>query len=135
MILTIYSDNLTLYGDNLTLYEEAAAATDTRQPGGWLPVIYLDKNNRPIGLEEIEERALEAVPESVEPQVEAAIEKIEAQGTDAAAFDAIAAQYQLLATLLQRFDDVLAMELQARAMEAARQAEDERDIEILMMAI
>jgi hypothetical protein len=108
---------------------------EVRQPGGWLPIVYLDKNNRPIGLEEIKEQALEAVPESVEPQVEAAIEKIEAQGTDAAAFDAIAAQYRILAGLLAQLDDVLAMELQARAMEAARRAEDERDVEILMMVI
>ena len=105
-----------------------------RQPGGWLPIIYLDKNGRPVGLEEIKEQAIEAVPEAVEPKVEAAIEKIEAL-SDRAAFDAIAAQYRVLAQLVKAFDDALAMELEARAMEAKRRADDEHDIEILMLAI
>ena len=108
---------------------------EVRQPGGWLPVIYLDKQGRPIGLEEIEERALEVVPEAVEPQVEAAIEKIEAQAVDSVAFDVIAAQYRILERLVREFDDALAMEMQARAMEAMRRAEDERDVEILMMVL
>ncbi len=108
---------------------------EVRQPGGWLPIIYLDRNNRPIGLDEIKQQAIEAVPESVEPKVEAAIERIEEVSGDAAAFDVVAAQYRILAGLLREFESALAMEMQARAMEAERRAEDERDIEILMMAI
>lgn len=105
-----------------------------RQAGGWLPVIYLDRNGKPIGLDEVKEQAIEAVPEAVEPKVEAAIEKIEAAG-ETAAFDVIAAQYRILAQLVRAFDDALALELQARAMEAKRRADDEHDIEILMLAL
>lgn len=135
MILQLYGNNLALYGDPLTLYAGGVQAVEERRPGGWLPVIYLDKNNRPVGLEEIKQQALEAVPEAQEAKVEAAIEKIEGLAGNTAAFDAIAAQYRLLAQLVQAFDDALAMELQARALEAKRRADDEYDIEILMLAI
>jgi hypothetical protein len=138
MILQLYGDNLTLYGENLTLYESGSVpATDTRQPGGWLPIIYLDRNNRPIDLEKLEEQAIEAAPE-VEAQIEAAFEAVEEaqEGqVDAAALEAIAEQFKVLAGLLARFDDLLALEMQARAYEALRRAEDERDVEILLMAL
>jgi hypothetical protein len=138
MILQLYSDNLTLYGENLTLYEsDVVPATDTRQPGGWLPIIYLDRNNRPIDLEKLEEQAVEAAPE-IEAQIEAAFEAVEEaqEGpVDSVALEAMAAQFKVLAGLLARFDELLAMEMQARAMEAMRQAEDERDVELLLMAL
>lgn len=115
----------------------APVATE-RQPGGWLPVIYLDRNNLPVDLEKLEEQALEAVPVEAEAQVEAAFEAVEAaqdSGIDAAALEAIAAQFKALAALLAQFDEALSLEMQARAYEAMRQAEDERDVELLLMAI
>lgn len=115
---------------------EIGPAVEVRQPGGWLPVIYLDRNNRPVGLDELKEQVLEAAPE--QPAVEAALEAVaEAQEgrIDVAALEVMAAQFKLLAGLLAQLDDALAMELQARAMEALRMAEDERDVEILLMAI
>lgn len=131
MNLTFGGNTLTFGGNILVFGGDTPVVTETRQPGGWLPVIYLDKNNRPVGLEEVKKQALEAVPEAVEAKVEAAIERIE----ETQAFDVIAAQYRILAGLVRAFDDALALELQARAMEAKRRADDENDIEILMLAI
>ena len=135
-VLRLNGDAFFINGDRLVFGTEVAppVASD-RQPGGWLPVIYLDKNNRPVGLNEVKQQALEAVPEAQEAKVEAAIERIEELAGNTAAFDAVAAQYRLLAQLVQAFDDALAMELQARALEAKRRADDEHDIEILMLAI
>ncbi len=115
-----------------------APAAEVRQPGGWLPVIYLDRNNKPVGLEEARSQALEAAPEDVELQIEAAFDRVEearAGAINAAALEAMAAQFRVLAGLLQQFDDLLAQEMQARAYEAMRRAEDERDVELLLMAL
>lgn len=115
-----------------------APAAETRQPGGWLPIVYLDRHGRPVDLEKLKEQALEAAPEEAEPAVEAAFEAVEAAQTaviDSAALEAMAAQFNALAGLLARFDEMLALEMQARAYEALRRAEDERDVEILMMAL
>lgn len=124
-----------IYADPDTFGAHTVSGGTTRQPGGFAPVIYLDRNNRPVGLSEVKKQALEAVPEAVEPKVEAAIERIEDLAGDTTAFAAVAAQYQLLARLVQAFDDALAMELQARALEAMRRAQDEDDVELLLMAI
>jgi hypothetical protein len=135
-VLRLNGDAFLINGNRL-VFGEDVTTEDTRQPGGWLPVVYLDRNNRPIDLEKLEERALEAAPE-VEAEIEAAFEAVEEaqEGqVDAMALDAIAAQYRILAGLVQAFDDALALELQARAMEAKRQADDEYDIEILLMAL
>jgi hypothetical protein len=135
-VLRLNGDAFFVNGDRLVFGVDAVTpATSDRQPGGWLPVIYLDKQGKPVGLNEVKEQALEAVPEAVEAQVEAAIEKIEAQAVDSVAFDVIAAQYRILERLVKEFDDALAMELMARAMEAKRRADDEYDVEILMLSI
>lgn len=125
----------TLYSDPDTFGSHNIGGATEFQPGDYAPVIYLDRNNRPVGLKEVKKQALEAVPEAVEPKVEAAIERIEELAGNTAAFDAVAAQYELLARLVQAFDDALAMELEARAREAQRRADDEHDIELLMLAI
>lgn len=132
MAALFFGGNRLTFGANPLVFgsEVTPPVAESRQPGGWLPVIYLDKNNRPVGLDEVRKQALEAVPEAVEAKVEAAIERIE----ETQAFDVIAAQYRILAGLVQAFDDALALELQARAMEAKRRADDESDIEILLMA-
>lgn len=136
-VLRINGDALLINGNRLVFGTDAPVTEDTvRQPGGWLPVIYLDRNNRPVGLDELKEQVLEAAPE--QPAVEAALDAVaEAQEgrVDVAALEVMAAQFKLLAGLLAQLDDALAMELQARAMEALRMAEDERDVEILLMAI
>ncbi len=136
-VLRINGDALLINGNRLVFgVDEPVTGEPTRQPGGWLPVIYLDRNNRPVGLDELKEQVLEAAPE--QPAVEAALEAVaEAQEgrIDVAALEVMAAQFKLLAGLLAQLDDALAIELQARAMEALRMAEDERDVEILLMAI
>lgn len=135
-VLLLNGDAFFVNGNRLVFGTDVEPpVTSDRQPGGWLPVIYLDKNNRPVGLEEVKQQALEAVPEAQEAKIEAAIDRIEELAGNTAAFDAIAAQYRLLAQLVRAFDDTLAMELQARAMEAKRRADDEYDIEILMLAL
>lgn len=134
-VLRLNGDAFFINGDRLVFGEDVTVTTTERQPGGFLPIIYLDRNNRPVGLNEVKKQAIDAVPEAVEPKVEAAIERIEAMAGDTAAFDAIAAQYRILARLVKAFDDALAMELEARALEAKRRADDEHDIEILMLAI
>ena len=137
-VLRLNGDAFLINGDRLVFGVDAPVTADTeRQPGGWLPVIYLDRNNRPIDLEKLEEQAIDAAPE-VEAEVEAAFEAVEDAldgQVDAVALEAVAAQFRVLAGLLERFDDLLAMEMQARAMEAMRRAEDERDIELLLMAL
>ena len=115
-----------------------APAVEVRQPGGWLPVIYLDRDNRPVGLEAAREQAIEAAPEDVEPQIVAAFDKVgeaQAGAVNAAALDAMAAQFRVLAGLLARVDELLSQEMEARAYEALRRAEDERDVELLLMVI
>jgi hypothetical protein len=115
---------------------EIGPAVAERQPGGWLPIIYLDRQNRPIGLDEAKEAAIEAAPDV--PEVVAAFEAVEAaqdNGISAAALDAMAAQFRVLAGLLDGLDALLAEEMRARAYEALRRAEDERDIELLLMAL
>lgn len=110
-------------------------AVEARQPGGWLPIIYLDKNNRPVGLDNLKDQVEEAAPDV--PQIEAAFDAVESaqEGrVDAAALEVMAAQFKVLAGLLAQFDELLALEMQARAYEALRRAEDERDVEILLMA-
>ncbi len=115
---------------------EIGPAVEVRQPGGWLPIIYLDRDGRPIDLAEARTQAIEAAPD--EPGIAEAFAKVEAAQSgeiSAAALEAMATQFRVLAGLLERFDDALAEEMRARAYEALRRAEDERDIELLLMVI
>ena len=138
-VLRLNGDAFLINGDRLVFGVDAPVTADAeRQPGRWLPVIYLDRNNRPVDLAGLKEQALDAAPEAVEPEIEAAFEAVEAaqEGSiDPAALEAIAAQFRVLAGLLAKLDEALAMEMQARAMEAMRRAEDERDVELLLMAL
>lgn len=134
MNLTLYGDKLTLYGDILVLYPEAPATEEARIGGAWLPVIYLDKQGRPVDLDAAREQAIEAAPD--QPEIVAAFDAVEQDnGISAAAFEAMAAQFRILAGLLEAFDAILAEEMRARAYEALRRANDERDIELLLMAL
>jgi hypothetical protein len=134
-VLRLNGDAFLINGDRLVFGTEVDVEA-VRQPGGWLPIIYLDKNGRPVDLAEAKAQAIEAAPD--QPEIVAAFDKVEAAQDgeiSAAALEAMAAQFKVLAGLLEAFDDLLAQEMRARAFEALRRAEDERDIELLLMAL
>jgi hypothetical protein len=134
-VLRLNGDAFLINGDRLVFGTEVDVET-VRQPGGWLPIVYLDKYGRPVDLAEAKAQAIEAAPDQTE--IVAAFDKVEAAQDgeiSAAALEAMAAQFKVLAGLLESFDDLLAQEMRARAFEALRRAEDERDIELLLMAL
>ena len=60
-ILTLYGAELQLYGQPLVLYYTPPPVEDTaRSGGGWLPVVYVDRDGNPVDLDEKIEAAVEA---------------------------------------------------------------------------
>ena len=83
MRLRLYGNTLTLYGDALTLYQVAVADADVRQPGGWLPVIYVDAKGRPVSLDRAAKMAVAAAPEAEKAEIRKVADRvIEAEPAD-----------------------------------------------------
>lgn len=142
------SPTLFVDGDSFgsaTIAEGDQPTEDARQPGGFLPVIYVDRNGRPVDLKKAAETVAEDAPEQVQEAAARVVEVI--QNDDAAVTDAIARDFRTVLARMEELDAALAelarlefdrirQERVAAALaEIARlQAEDDDLVTILMMA-
>ena len=122
--LTFGTRRLTFGGLPLVFGGVAPTPIDPIYSAAWMPVIRLDRKGRPIDPEKLE--------------VNAAFERIEApppNRPDPAVFDGIAAELQGIADLLPGLQMALIAELQALAYDMELIAEDEREIELLLLGM
>ena len=128
-----------------TITEGDQPTEDARQPGGFLPVIYVDRNGRPVDLKKAAEAVADDAPEQVQEAAARVVEVI--QNDDAAVTEAIARDFRTVLARMEELDAALAelarlefdrirQERVAAALaEIARlQAEDDELMTILLMA-
>lgn len=129
---------LTFGGLPLVFGGVAPPPIDPIYSAAWMPVIRLDRKGRPIDPEKLKRRVVEATPKAKREEVKAAFERIEApppNRPDPAVFDGIAAELQGIADLLPGLQMALIAELQALAYDMELIAEDEREIELLLLGM
>ena len=135
MNLTLYGDNLTLYGDILVLYPDGPTPPEeTRLGGAWLPVIYVDKDGNPVDLDAKIEAAIEAAPETTEPE-QAAIEAVSGRMDDAQWIVAndLAKEAEVVLQYLDRIDAFIADMIRQDIARAMQEAEDNEAIAVLLL--
>lgn len=132
--LTFGGNRLTFGGNVLVFGGGVAPPALIIQPGGFLPIIYLDRKGRPVDQAATKKRAVAAAKPAKREAVEAAFDRIDAE-TDVSpvVYDRMAAEMRAIAALLPRLEAALIADLMAQARELLRLADDERDIEILAM--
>lgn len=138
MQLALYSDRFTLYGRPLVLYGSTPA------PGpivpapnyNYMPPIRLDRHGKRIDEKALKRRTIKAVEPEDKPEVKQALKRIEPESTtDPDVLDQMAAEALAIAALLPAIEAALIAEWQAIAAQLAWYAEDERDVEILLLAM
>ena len=133
--ITLDGAFLTLSGVYIVLGSDIPAAETTRQPGGWLPIVYVDREGRPVDLKKSVQNAVEAAPASERAEIaEAAQEAIQAlqeQDIEAILSEAFARSAAIMLENLQRVDAALA-QIMAERIEAARIAAED-DLAILLL--
>jgi len=130
-IFTLYGAQIELYGVPLALYGEEPT-DDTRFGGAWLPVIYLDKDGKPVDLDAKIETAVEAAEE---PEQVAAIEAVSGRMNDAKWIVAndMAREAEIVLQYLDRMDAYLAEMIRQDIARAAKEADENEAIAILML--
>jgi len=104
----------------------------------WLPTVHLDKDGKRIDPKKLKKRIIKAVPEAKREQVEAVFERIEDEpqvGPDPVVLDRMAADLQAIALFLPEIQVNLITQMRQIAYEIEERAEDERDIELLLLAM
>jgi hypothetical protein len=104
----------------------------------WMPVIKVDRKGRRIDPDDVKRRAVEAVPEESRDDVEAvfdAIADVPPETMDASVWDGMADELRALMAMIPAMELTLLAEIRVMADTMAAMAEDERDLEILMLAI
>lgn len=114
MRLTLYGDPLTLAGNVLVLYPEGPAPDEYRRSGGWLPVIYVDRDGNPVDLAAKVEAAIEAAPAEEAEQAREIQDEIDLSDTARIIARGMQEQARLLAGLIDRIDAALAAEIRAQ---------------------
>ena len=115
-------------------YIAEAIVAEYRRSGGWLPVIYVDKNGLPVDLAESVVAAIESAPEGERTP---ALEAVQVLGPDIdktlirAEFSA---QADLILEVLRGFDTVLAGMVETEMKRARQAAIDDEVALILLMA-
>lgn len=131
MNLTLYGENLTLYGDILVLYPDAPVS-DERLGGAWLPVIYLDRDGKPVDLDAKIEVAIEQVKE---PEQIAAIEAVSGRMDDAKWIVAndMAREAEIVLQYLDKMDAYLAEMIRRDIARAVMEADEQEAIAVLLL--
>ncbi|MDI9407808.1 MAG: hypothetical protein QM523_01015 [Candidatus Pacebacteria bacterium] len=114
------------------------APLDPIYSAAWMPIIRLDRKGQPVSLEKLRKRVVKAVPEEKREEVRAAFERIETPPPnlpDPAVWDGIALELQSIADSLPTLQRGLIAEIQALAYDMALIAEDEREIEMLLLSM
>ncbi len=104
----------------------------------YMPPIRLDRHGRRIDEDALKRRTIKAVEPEAKPEVKQALERIEVEpeaDTTADALDAMAVEALAIAAMLPAIEATLIAEWQAIAAQLAWLAEDERDVEILLLAM
>ncbi len=134
MNLTLYSDNLTLYGDILALYGGALPepAVTQRSGGGWLPVIYVDRDGNPVDLDAKIEKAVETVRE---PERVADIAAVSGKMDDAKWIIAndMVKEAEVVLQYLYQIDAFMADMIRQDIARAMQEADDNEAIAVLLL--
>jgi hypothetical protein len=104
----------------------------------WMPVIKVDRKGRRIDPDDVKRRAVEAVSEESRDDVEAVFDAIADAPTEtmgAAVWDGMADELRALMAMIPAMELTLLAEIRLMADTMASMAEDERDLEMLMLAI
>jgi hypothetical protein len=104
----------------------------------WMPVIKVDRNGRRINPDDVKRRAVDSAPEEQKAEVEAVFEAIDdvlPETMDSSVWDEMADELRGLIAMIPAMELTLLAEIRFMADTMAAAAEDERDIEMLVMAI
>ena len=142
---TIFEDSDSFGAATITA---ADVAQEVRQPGGFAPIIYVDRNGRAVDLKRAAEKAAEQAPKRVQNAVARVVPVI--QDKSAAVTEAIARDMRTIVARLERLDADLAAQAAAEfariraerldaefaaIVEAQRlQADEDEIVTILLMA-
>jgi hypothetical protein len=114
----------------------AVPVVDPAYSAAWLPPIRVDRNGKRIDAKALRRKTVQAIPVEARQDVREVLHRIEDQprrAVDPAVFDRLAADMQAVADMLPAMQLALIAEWRALAYDAAQRAEDERDIEMLLM--
>ena len=130
--LELYGNPITLYGVELVLYGDSPTPTEERLGGAWFPVIYVDKEGKPVDLDAKIETAVEAARE---PEQIAAIEAVSGRMDDAKWIVAndMAREAEIVLQYLDRMDAYLAEMIRQDIARAVMEADENDAIAILML--
>jgi hypothetical protein len=134
-ILTLYGSELQLYGQPLVLYGETPVE-ETRSGGGWLPIVYVDRDGNPVDLDEKIEAAVEAATvkevRAAQPSMDAVADRM----NDAAWIVANQMQREAenVLQMLDRVDAYLAEMIRRDIAAAIMEADDQEAVAILLLA-
>lgn len=135
-ILTLYGAELQLYGQPLVLYGETPPIEETRSGGGWLPIVYVDREGNPVDLDEKIEAAVEAATvkevRAAQPSMDAVSDRL----NDAAWIVANQMQREAenVLQMLDRVDAYLAEMIRRDIAAAIMEADDQEAVAILLLA-
>lgn len=128
------------WGDAWGCVEAAVVTPDLpiEYSAAWLPTIHLDKDGKRISPKKLQKRVIEAVAEPQREKVTAAFREIEKKPVstvDPVIMDRMASDLRAISLLLPEIQVNLLQELRQVAFEIQERADDERDIEMLLLAM
>lgn len=130
--MTLYVDPG--YWDDGYILEEIAPVVEYQRSGGWLPVIYVDKDGNEVDLAQAVEIAAEVAPPEERQEIEAIAETV-APLVDGSFISAqIAADMARVVAILDGFDAILAEAIRRDIITARRAAIEDEVALILLMA-
>ena len=136
-ILTLYGAELQLYGQPLVLYYTPPPVEDTaRSGGGWLPVVYVDRDGKPVDLDEKIEAAVEAATVKEARAAQPSMDAVSDRMNDAAWIVANQMQREAenVLQLLDKVDAYLAEMIRRDIAAAIMEADDQEAVAILLLA-
>lgn len=136
-ILTLYGAELQLYGQPLVLYYTPPPVEDTaRSGGGWLPVVYVDRDGNPVDLDERIEVAVEAATVKEVRAAQPSMDAVSDRMNDAAWIVANQMQREAenVLQLLDKVDAYLAEMIRRDIAAAIMEADDQEAVAILLLA-
>lgn len=134
--LTLYGHKFQLYGQTLVLYGETPVDDTTRPGGGWLPIVYVDRNGKPVDLDEKIEAAVEAATVKEARAAQPAMDAVADRMNDAAWIVANQMQREAedVLQLMDRVDADLAEMIRRNIAAATMEADEQEAVAILLLA-
>ncbi|MDZ7906529.1 MAG: hypothetical protein U5N55_12715 [Cypionkella sp.] len=114
----------------------APPVVDPIYSAAWMPVLKLDRFGREISKKALQRKTIKAVPVEARREVKAAIERIKetpSDTVDLVALDQMIVDMRAISDSLPAIQSALIAEWQALAYDIAVRAEDERDVELLLL--